>query len=101
MRTQSGCGQILPDAVGGRRRRKCSHQRITRAYSDQFRSLVSPFNERNEKMSPMRNLAGRVAVVTGGTFGVGSGIASVLAQYGARVFVTAGGVWPLQSRIVR
>ena len=36
----------------------------------------------------LRAKAGRVAVVAGGTFGVGSGIASVLAQYGARVFVT-------------
>ena len=36
----------------------------------------------------MRNLEGQVAVVTGGTFGVGRGIASVLAQCGARVFVT-------------
>lgn len=36
----------------------------------------------------MQNLEGRVAVVTGGTLGVGRGIASVLAQYGARVFVT-------------
>ena len=33
-------------------------------------------------------LAGRVAVVTGGTFGVGRGVASVLARSGARVFVT-------------
>lgn len=36
----------------------------------------------------MNTLEGRVAVVTGGTFGVGRGIASALAQYGARVFVT-------------
>jgi NAD(P)-dependent dehydrogenase (short-subunit alcohol dehydrogenase family) len=36
----------------------------------------------------MANLEGRIAVVTGGTFGVGRGIASVLAQSGARVFVT-------------
>jgi dehydrogenase/reductase SDR family member 1 len=37
---------------------------------------------------PMKTLEGRVAVVTGGTFGVGRGIASALADYGARVFVT-------------
>lgn len=36
----------------------------------------------------MRNLDGKVAVVTGGTFGVGRGIASALAQHGAQVFVT-------------
>src|SRR5216683_4462223 len=36
----------------------------------------------------MGNLDGKVAVVTGGTFGVGRGIASALAQCGARVFVT-------------
>ena len=34
------------------------------------------------------SLAGRVAVVTGATRGVGRGIGSELAQHGARVFVT-------------
>lgn len=36
----------------------------------------------------METLEGRVAVVTGGTFGVGRGVASALAQCGGRVFVT-------------
>jgi dehydrogenase/reductase SDR family member 1 len=36
----------------------------------------------------MKTLEGNVAVVTGGTFGVGRGIATALAHYGARVFVT-------------
>src|SRR2546426_7399984 len=36
----------------------------------------------------MKTLEGHVAVVTGGTFGVGRGIASALAHSGARVFVT-------------
>lgn len=36
----------------------------------------------------MSTLAGRIAVVTGGTAGVGRGIASELANCGARVFVT-------------
>jgi NAD(P)-dependent dehydrogenase (short-subunit alcohol dehydrogenase family) len=36
----------------------------------------------------MGTLEGRVAVVTGGTFGVGRGVAGALAQSGARVFVT-------------
>ena len=36
----------------------------------------------------MKDLDGTVAVVTGGTLGVGRGIASALAHYGARVFVT-------------
>lgn len=36
----------------------------------------------------MQSLEGRVAVVTGGTFGVGRGIGRELAEHGARVFVT-------------
>jgi len=36
----------------------------------------------------MKTLEGNVAIVTGGTVGVGRGIAAVLAQCGARVFVT-------------
>lgn len=36
----------------------------------------------------MQTLEGNVAVVTGGTFGVGRGIASTLGRCGARVFVT-------------
>ena len=36
----------------------------------------------------MKTLEGRVAVVTGGTFGVGRGVAAALADAGARVFVT-------------
>jgi len=36
----------------------------------------------------MRTLEGSVAVVTGGTFGVGRGIACELAHHGSRVFVT-------------
>lgn len=39
-------------------------------------------------MTGDRALEGRVAVVTGGTFGVGRGIAGALAQQGAHVFVT-------------
>ena len=36
----------------------------------------------------MKTLQGTVAVVTGGSFGVGRGIASELARNGVRVFVT-------------
>ena len=36
----------------------------------------------------MKTLEGNVAVVTGGTFGVGRGVASTLGRCGARVFVT-------------
>jgi len=36
----------------------------------------------------MKSLEGQVAIVTGGTFGVGRGVASALAQCGVRVFVT-------------
>ena len=39
-------------------------------------------------IAAMENLEGRVVVVTGASFGVGRGIASVLAECGARVFVT-------------
>jgi NAD(P)-dependent dehydrogenase (short-subunit alcohol dehydrogenase family) len=39
-------------------------------------------------MFAMKTVEGTVAVVTGGTFGVGRGIASALAHDGARVFVT-------------
>jgi NAD(P)-dependent dehydrogenase (short-subunit alcohol dehydrogenase family) len=39
-------------------------------------------------MFAMKTLEGTVAVVTGGTFGVGRGIARALAHDGARVFVT-------------
>jgi NAD(P)-dependent dehydrogenase (short-subunit alcohol dehydrogenase family) len=35
----------------------------------------------------MKTLEGKVAVVTGETYGVGRGIASALARCGARVFV--------------
>src|SRR5829696_5194030 len=36
----------------------------------------------------MRTLTGAVAVVTGGSYGVGRGIATALAQHGVKVFVT-------------
>jgi len=39
-------------------------------------------------LKEMRTIEGRIAVVTGGTAGVGRGIASELANCGARVFVT-------------
>ena len=39
-------------------------------------------------LSPMRNLQDKVAVVTGGTYGVGRGVAVALARQGAQVFVT-------------
>lgn len=42
----------------------------------------------------MQSLDGQVAVVTGGTFGVGRGVAAALASQGARVFVTGRSVTP-------
>lgn len=47
----------------------------------------------------MNALEGRVAVVTGGTFGVGRGIARALAQDGARVFVTGRSVNDVPSPV--
>src|SRR5438876_10504346 len=52
--------------------------------------------------SAMKALEGDVAIVTGGTFGVGRGIASALAHCGARVFVTGRSVKegaPIEDRI--
>src|SRR4051794_36237562 len=52
----------------------------------------------------MQTLEGRIAVVTGGTAGVGRGIASELAHGGARVFVTGRSVQdgePHDSRITK
>src|SRR6516225_9922678 len=48
-------------------------------------------------------LSNRVALVTGATFGVGRGVAAVLAEEGARVFITgrsAGGDARADSRLV-
>ena len=50
----------------------------------------------------MKSLEGNVAIVTGGTFGVGRGIASALTHCGARVFVTGRSVKegaPIEDRI--
>jgi len=50
----------------------------------------------------MKSLEGNVAIATGGTFGVGRGIASALAHCGARVFVTGRSVKegaPIEDRI--
>jgi dehydrogenase/reductase SDR family protein 1 len=50
--------------------------------------LSNPLSLQSHKVAGVRSLAGNVAVVTGGTFGVGRGVASELARQGARVFVT-------------
>src|ERR1041385_645670 len=50
----------------------------------------------------MKTLEGNVAIVTGGTFGVGRGCATALAECGARVFVTGRSVGdgaPMHKRI--
>ena len=61
---------------------------MTRAGVARILSLLAGRFPINEMMTAMANLDGQVAVVTGGSAGVGRGIANVLAQNGARVFVT-------------
>src|SRR5439155_13301103 len=54
-----------------------------------FRSCGASMNERSESFRGRGMLRGKVAVVTGASRGLGKGIASVLGEAGAVVYITA------------